>query len=89
MNIAVAGFALGVCALATVLTAGGEAAAQEKFPSRPIEVIIPSPPGGGTDISMRFLAELVEPALGQKVVIVNKAGGAGVPGHVRRRVKIT
>ncbi len=56
------------------------ALAQEKFPSRPIEVIVPTPPGGGTDIAVRMLAELVEPALGQKVVVVNKPGGGGLIG---------
>ncbi len=56
------------------------AAAQEKFPSRPIEIIVPTPPGGGTDITTRLLAELVEPMLGQKVVVVNKAGAGGTLG---------
>ena len=51
------------------------AAAQEKFPSRPIEMIIPTAAGGGTDISLRMLAEIVEPILGQKVVVVNKTDG--------------
>ena len=58
------------------------AAAQEKFPTRPIEVIVPAPAGGGTDISMRILASAVEPILGQKVVILNKAGGGGAPAFV-------
>jgi tripartite-type tricarboxylate transporter receptor subunit TctC len=56
------------------------AIAQEKFPSRPLEVIVPTPPGGGTDIAIRLLAELAEPALGQKIVIVNKTGGGGLIG---------
>ena len=56
------------------------AAAQEKFPSRPIEMIIPTAAGGGTDISLRMLAEIVEPILGQKVVVVNKTGGGGTVG---------
>ena len=56
------------------------AAAQEKYPSRPIELVIPTPPGGGTDISLRMLAEIVEPILGQRVVVVNKPGGGGTVG---------
>ena len=52
--------------------------AQEKFPSRPIEVIVGTPPGGGTDAVARRLAELVEPMLGQKVVVTNKPGGGGM-----------
>src|SRR5262249_51184866 len=49
-------------------------------PSKPIEMIIPTAAGGGTDIAFRMLAELVEPILGQKVVIVNKTGGGGYVG---------
>ena len=49
--------ALVVCA--NLLCAASPAAAQEKFPSRPIEIIVPTPPGGGTDITARLLAELV------------------------------
>lgn len=56
------------------------AAAQEKFPSRPIEVILPVPPGGGSDIAVRTLVDLLEPLLGQKVVPVNKPGAGGVLG---------
>ena len=63
-----------------LLCAASPAAAQEKFPSRPIEIIVPTPPGGGTDITARLLAELVEPMLGQKVVVVNKAGAGGTLG---------
>ena len=54
--------------------------AQEKFPSRPIELIVPTPPGGGVDIVARMLAELVEPILGTKVVVVNKPGAGGAIG---------
>jgi len=56
------------------------ATAQDKFPSRPIEMVIPTAAGGGTDISLRMLAEIVEPILGQKVVVVNKTGGGGTVG---------
>jgi tripartite-type tricarboxylate transporter receptor subunit TctC len=66
-------------ALALSIVAIG-ATAQEKFPSRPIEMVIPTAAGGGTDISLRMLAELAEPALGQKIVVVNKTGGGGAVG---------
>lgn len=56
------------------------AGAQEKYPSRPIEIIVPTPPGGGVDIVTRMLAELAEPALGTKVVVVNKPGASGAIG---------
>ena len=69
-------------AIGAAFAAASSGVAQEKFPSRPIEVIVPAPPGGGTDITMRMLATAVEPILGQKVVIVNKGGGGGVPAFV-------
>ena len=56
------------------------ASAQEKFPSRPVELVVPTPAGGGTDITMRLLAEIAESGLGQKVVVLNKPGGAGTVG---------
>lgn len=69
-----------VAVVAVVGFAASSATAQEKFPSRPIELVIPTAAGGGTDISLRMLAELVEPLLGQKVVVVNKTGGGGTVG---------
>lgn len=62
--------------LATALV-GGPGFAQERFPAKAIEMIVPSAPGGGTDTTFRLLAELAEPDLGQKVVILNKPGGSG------------
>ena len=67
--------------MSIALTAFG-AAAQEKYPSRPIEMVIPTAAGGGTDISMRMLAEIVEPLLGQRVIVANKTGGGGGIGMV-------
>lgn len=69
-------------ALAGIVAGLSPAASQDKYPSRPIEMVIPTAAGGGTDISMRMLAELVEPLLGQKVVVSNKPGGGGGIGMV-------
>jgi tripartite-type tricarboxylate transporter receptor subunit TctC len=55
-------------------------AALAAFPVKPIEMMVPSPPGGGTDIAIRLLAELTEPFLKQKIVVVNKPGGGGTLG---------
>jgi len=71
---------LWAAAAAAVVLAAPFAHAQEKFPARPIELIVPTPPGGGVDIVARMLAELAEPGLGVKVVVVNKPGGTGAVG---------
>jgi putative tricarboxylic transport membrane protein len=51
--------------------------AQEKFPSRPIELIVPTPPGGGVDITGRMLAEAAESVFGVPVVVINHPGATG------------
>lgn len=48
-----------------------------QYPERPLEVIVPIAPGGGMDLQARLLAEVSEPFLKQKLVIVNKPGGGG------------
>jgi tripartite-type tricarboxylate transporter receptor subunit TctC len=53
--------------------------AQEKFPSRPIEIIVPFAAGGSTDLGMRVIAPALEAKWGVPVRIVNKPGGNTVP----------
>jgi len=48
----------------------------QSFPSRPITLIVPFPPGGSTDTAARILADKMKPILGQSVIIEN-VGGAG------------
>lgn len=63
-----------------LVMASPPATAQEKFPSRPIEIVLPVPPGGGSDIAVRELIVLLEPMLGQKIVPINKPGAGGAVG---------
>src|SRR5438876_262040 len=64
-----------VVALAAAL-AGITTAFAQVYPSRPITLIVPFPPGGSTDVAARILAERMRPLLGQPVIIEN-VGGAG------------
>src|ERR1700675_422728 len=56
------------------------AAAAEKFPVRPIRLIIPSGAGGITDILARTIAPKLSDSLGQQVVIDNRPGASGIVG---------
>jgi tripartite-type tricarboxylate transporter receptor subunit TctC len=56
------------------------AARAEGFPSKPVKVIVPFAPGGTTDIIARIMGERIGPALGQTLIVENKAGGGGIIG---------
>lgn len=66
-----------VLMLATLVPA---ASAQEPYPSRPISIINPFPPGGIADLTARPLAATFERLLKQPVVVVNKSGASGAVG---------
>lgn len=58
----------------------GTALAEEKYPDRPIRLIVPFSPGGQTDNVSRRIGDAVSPILGQQVIIDNRAGAAGTIG---------
>jgi len=64
--------------LAASLWAGGAVA--QAFPSKPVNLIVPWPAGGPTDLVLRVLAETTQKHLGQPVVIENKPGASGLLG---------
>ncbi len=72
-------FVVGSAAAAASITAGS-AQAQEAYPSRPITLINPFPPGGAVDVVGRPLAAVLEPIVKQPVVIDTKPGAAGAVG---------
>jgi tripartite-type tricarboxylate transporter receptor subunit TctC len=65
-----------ILGIAGVLVSGVVTANAQGFPSRPITLIVPFPPGGSTDTAARILADKMKPILGQSVIIEN-VGGAG------------
>ena len=54
--------------------------AQTGFPARPIRLIVPYPPGAGTDIIARLIGQKLGEALGQQIVVENRGGGGGTIG---------
>ena len=74
---------LALAALCTVLpaiAAGVTADAQEQFPARPIQVIVPATAGGPVDTAVRMIAPALSAALGQSVVLLNRPGASGTLG---------
>jgi tripartite-type tricarboxylate transporter receptor subunit TctC len=67
-------------AVLTAAALAGPAQAQEKFPSKPLSVIVPWSPGGGSDRSMRLVADTASKYFGQSVIVVNKPGAGGANG---------
>jgi tripartite-type tricarboxylate transporter receptor subunit TctC len=64
---------------AALLTIGGVAHSQD-WPGKPIRFIVPFPPGGSVDQVARILGNALAPALGQPIVVENRAGAAGAIG---------
>lgn len=67
------------CAVVAVLLQSGSAAAQS-YPLGPLRMIVPFPPGGGTDILARAIGQKLNEAWGQPVVVENRGGANGTIG---------
>jgi tripartite-type tricarboxylate transporter receptor subunit TctC len=67
-----------VAAVVAMSAAGGVAAAQSPFPSKPVHIFVPYAAGGGVDILARTLGDVVSRQWGQTVVVENRPGAGGV-----------
>jgi len=72
-----AGLVLVCCA---ALLAGTPVSAQDAFPTRPIQLVVPQAPGGAADLHARPLAQAMERILKQPVLVINKPGAGSVMG---------
>jgi tripartite-type tricarboxylate transporter receptor subunit TctC len=66
--------------LAFAAVPAAASAQQGAYPAKPVKLVIPYPPGGGTDITGRAMAQKLSEFLGQSVVIENKPGATGMIG---------
>jgi tripartite-type tricarboxylate transporter receptor subunit TctC len=67
-----------VLLVSALCLAAGAAVAQDKYPSRPIKVLVPYAPGGAVDIVTRIVTEQMRQTLGQPFVVENKPGAYGI-----------
>jgi tripartite-type tricarboxylate transporter receptor subunit TctC len=69
-------------ALLFAALAGAGAMAQE-YPTRPVNMVVPFPPGGNTDLMARALQNELAKALGQPIIIINRGGAGGTIGDIQ------
>lgn len=70
-----------VGAALAALTGDAAIVSAQKFPAQPIHIVVPFPPGGGTDALARAIQEPMQRSLGGTIIIDNKGGGGGNIAH--------
>ena len=66
--------------LALALSASALVAHAQKYPAKPVQIIVPFAPGGGSDFIARFTAQRLTDALGSQVIVENRPGAGGLLG---------
>src|SRR6476660_5090887 len=67
-------------ALVIVVCLAGSARAQGDYPNRPVHIVVPATPGGGSDLFARLIAQHLSTALGQQFIVDNRPGGGTIVG---------
>jgi tripartite-type tricarboxylate transporter receptor subunit TctC len=67
-----------LAALVVVACLASPALAADAWPSKPVRIVVPSPPGDGSDLTARVVADKLQAALGQPFIVENKPGAGGV-----------
>ena len=70
--------AIVVAALASLSAAGSPPVLAQQWPDRPVRILVPFPPGGGTDIQARLLSSAFQKSTGQNFIIDNRTGASGI-----------
>jgi tripartite-type tricarboxylate transporter receptor subunit TctC len=71
-------FFRGICGLLVATVLAATVTQAQQYPSRPLRMIVPYPPGASVDFTARMMGQRLGEALGQAVVIDNCSGGGGV-----------
>jgi len=66
--------------IATALIAASPFASAQQYPVKPVRVIVPFAPGGGSDLTARQFSAKLSAALGQQFVVENRGGAGGIIG---------
>jgi tripartite-type tricarboxylate transporter receptor subunit TctC len=69
-----------ISSLAAVLIALPAASMAQEYPAKPVRIVVPFAPGGGSDFIARFMAQRLTESLGKQVIVENKPGAGGVLG---------
>ena len=72
--------ALALLAIAAAFSVVSASAAAQQWPNKPVRIIVPYPPGGGTDIQARLLSAAFQKSMGHNFLIDNRTGASGLIG---------